>query len=222
MKSVALLHTVKSVYEGFVPLLQAEIADLTVYNLLDDFLVLDANRRGAFTADNLARLKYDLLAWDLTQADAIVVTCSTLSPWLERAGQGIERPIFAIDENMTTLAAQAGGRITIMATALSAIEPVRAAILRKARALGKDVQVNAVDCTEAMTALRAGDTARHDSLLLDTARGIAETDLIVLAQASMAHMDQQIAAVCHCPVLQSPASCIAEVKRYFEEKEGTD
>lgn len=215
-RSLALLHTVRSVYESFGDRLSARLADLSIYNMLDDFLAIDANRRGEFTAGNLQRLKHDLASLDGTGADAIVVTCSTLSPWLPEAAQGTKRPVFAIDDAMTSQAARHGGRILVMATAKSAVAPVREAIISKARGYGTSPSISALTCVEAMTALRAGDSQRHDALLLEAVRSIQDVDLIVLAQASMAHMEAAIAGVTGCQVLQSPSLCIDQVISYVE------
>ena len=38
-------------------------------------------------------------------------------------------------------------------------------------------------------------------------------DCIVLAQASMAHLEHEIAAVTGCPVLTSPRLCVEEIKQ---------
>lgn len=57
MKTVALIHTVKSVSNTFEEKLRAEIKeDIKVSNLLDDFLSNNANELGEFTIDNRNRL----------------------------------------------------------------------------------------------------------------------------------------------------------------------
>lgn len=216
MKSVALLHTVKSVYESFEDFLRAQVGELTVYNLLDDFLAIDANLKGEFTQNNLERLKLDLHACDRTEADLIVVTCSTLSPWIKTVQNEINRPIFTIDDAMTTQAAKSGGRVVVIATAQSALGPVCRAIEEKSAS--KHIDLVGVLCGEAMTALRTGDKTQHDELITECAKNVKNADLIVLAQASMAHMDEHISRICHCPTLQSPNLCARQVADWLERK----
>lgn len=49
-------------------------------------------------------------------------------------------------------------------------------------------------------------------ILLDMAKDISGYDCVVLAQASMAHLDQKIEEICKIPVLSSPGLCMEQVK----------
>ena len=101
MKSIALIHTVKSVAVSFDQMLRREIGtDLTVHNLWDDYLANDPNEKGEFTADNRNRLLLDIKAQELTGADLIVTTCSTLTPTVEMIRPFIKVPVIAIDDAM--------------------------------------------------------------------------------------------------------------------------
>ncbi|MEG1943475.1 MAG: aspartate/glutamate racemase family protein, partial [Angelakisella sp.] len=130
MKRIALIHTVKSVLDSFEGLLREAIGDeLLISNTLDDFLASDAAARGEFSVDNQNRLFYLLKAEELTHADIIVVTCSTLTPTVTALRGLIKTPVIAIDDAMTRLAVQSGEKITIMATAQSTVEPTRQKLL---------------------------------------------------------------------------------------------
>ncbi|MFC1762511.1 hypothetical protein ACFL6U_10580 [Planctomycetota bacterium] len=62
-------------------------------------------------------------------------------------------------------------------------------------------------------AIIAGDAAQHDALILDTAQRVADrVDLIVLAQGSMARMEETLATATGKPVLSSPVSGVLAVK----------
>ena len=82
MKKVALIHTVKSVNDTFAARIAKKMPEVQTYNLLDDFLAIDANARGEFTKENLNRLFYLIKAAEMTDAQLIVTTCSTLTPWV--------------------------------------------------------------------------------------------------------------------------------------------
>jgi hypothetical protein len=76
------------------------------------------------------------------------------------------------------------------------------------------VEIRTVLCAEAYQALLAGDRARHDAILREAATGIAsEVDVLVLAQASLAHLRDPLAAALACPVLASPPTLMREVVR---------
>ena len=65
-------------------------------------------------------------------------------------------------------------------------------------------------------AMKALDMERHDALLMEMAEEIRGYDCVVLAQASMAHLDQRIEAVCNIPVLSSPQLCLEQIKETLE------
>ena len=214
MKRVVLIYTVKSVLDSFEGKLRAAIKEeLAVHNTFDDYLATDAGEKGEFTQDNLNRLFYILKAAELTKPDAIVVTCSTLTPAVCTIRPFIGVPVIAIDDAMTKKAVTLGDRITIMATAQSTVEPTTQKLLHDAKEAGKEINIKSIVCPEAIAALKKGDKARHDELLRKVAaENLARGEIVVLAQASMAHMQQEIERISGCPTLSSPDLCVAQTK----------
>ncbi len=74
--------------------------EVKIYNLLDDYLAIHPNEVGEFTKNNKDRLYNDLVNAELTGADLIVVTCSTLTPFVEQFRQHLSVPVIAIDDAM--------------------------------------------------------------------------------------------------------------------------
>ena len=73
-------------------------------------------------------------------------------------------------------------------------------------------------CNEqAILALKAGDPATHDRLVLEMADQMKDRDVIVLAQASTAYMEQPVAERSGVTTLSSPARCIAQLRKMLEE-----
>ncbi|HKL58559.1 MAG TPA: aspartate/glutamate racemase family protein [Sphaerochaeta sp.] len=213
MKSIVLIHTVKSVYETFEKDLRAATGDIKVYNMLDEFLVADSIERGVFTVENRMRLMHDLQSAQLTGADLIVVTCSTLTPHVVAARPFFTTPIIAIDDAMCTMAVAKGSKITVLATAESTVSPTLKKLEGEAALQHKEVSLSSLCCPEALVHLKAAHKAKHDKLVLDMAREVKDSDTIVLAQASMAHLQDLIQAQTRIRTLSSPALCIAEVAR---------
>ncbi len=101
MKSIALIHTVKSVASGFDDSLRNYLGyEVKIHNLWDDFLANNPNEIGEFTIQNRNRLFCDMKAQELTGADIIVTTCSTLTPAVELIRPFIQVPVIAIDDAM--------------------------------------------------------------------------------------------------------------------------
>jgi Asp/Glu/hydantoin racemase len=60
----------------------------------------------------------------------------------------------------------------------------------------------------------SGDKAKHDQMVTEKALAAAKgVDLFVLAQASMARLESQIAQAVGKPVLSSPRRCVDRVKQ---------
>ena len=101
MKKVAIIYTVRPVLGTFPELLEEVVGEkLKIFNLLDDFLASDPGESGIFSVENHNRLFNDIKSCELTGADLIVVTCSTLTPAVQRIRPFIKVPIIAIDDAM--------------------------------------------------------------------------------------------------------------------------
>ncbi len=217
MKRIVLIHTVKSVYETFEKDLRAVTGDIKIYNMLDDFLVADSIERGVFTVENRMRLMHDLQSAQLTGADLIVVTCSTLTPHVVAARAFFTTPIIAIDDAMCSLAITQGSKITVLATAESTVSPTLKKLEEEATLQNKEVSFSSLCCPEALVYLKAGQKAKHDTLVLDMARQVKDSDTIVLAQASMAHLQDLVQAQTRIRTLSSPPLCIQEISRQLRK-----
>ena len=219
MKSIALLHTVPSVLQTFDAKLRSAMPneELHILNTMDEFLASDANLHG-FTRANENRLFHLLKALELESPDVIVITCSTLTPCAQRIRPFVSIPLVCIDEAMTQKAAALGDKIMVLATAQSTVEPTKAQLRRCAERLGKTLTLSEMVCAEAYDAVRQMDIPRHDRLLMMAAATIRGQDAVVLAQASMAHMEAEVEAICCCQTLSSPGLCIEQVKEILTKE----
>lgn len=219
MKNIALIHTVKSVAISFDGMLKEALGqDIKIHNLWDDFLANNPNEIGEFTIENRNRLFMDVKAQELTGADMIVTTCSTLTPVVEMIRPFIKVPVIAIDDNMAKKSVTYGSRVMVMATADSTIGPTVSKIQKEAELAGKDISIDTLVAMDAFQALKAMDMETHDRILKERAATVEGYDCVVLAQASMAHLEDEISVVTGCPVLTSPRLCIEEIKENLKEK----
>ena len=220
MKCIALIHTVKSVAVSFDEDLRNYLGcEVKLHNLWDDFLADDPNETGAFTIQNRNRLFYDMKAQELTGADLIVTTCSTLTPVVEQIRPFIGVPVIAIDDAMAKRSVTYGTRIMVMATADSTVGPTVAKIKKEAGLAGIKADIASCVCMDAFAAMRSMDMETHDAILKEKAKELTGYGCIVLAQASMAHLESDIASVTGSRVLSSPRLCMEEIKNKLEEIE---
>lgn len=217
MKRIACIHTVYSVIESFTRQLREGIpGEFLIHTLYDDFLATDPTETSKFSAINHSRLRLDMQAQALTGADIIVVSCSTLSPSVRLLRREFNVPVVTIDGAMVSQAVSLGARIGLLATANSTVKPSRSALEAAATDAGKAVDIQVVCNEEAIRALKAGDKETHDKLVLEMAERLQGRDVIVLAQASMAHMEQAVAERTGLPTLSSPRRCVEEIRKIME------
>ena len=217
MNRIACIHTVYSVIADFTAQLRAGVGDdVKIHTLYDDFLATDPADTGKFSAVNHERLRLDMRAQALTGADILVVSCSTLSPSVRLLRPEFNVPVVAIDDAMVREAVARGSRIGLLATANSTVRPSHSALLAEAEAAGKAVDIQIICDEDAIRALKAGDRAKHDRMVLELARRFTDRDVIVLAQASMAHMEQAVAEATGIVTLSSPSRCIAQIRDTLE------
>ena len=220
MRRVACIHTVYSVIEPFTAQLRDALGGkVLIHTLYDDFLATDSADTGKFSAVNHQRLRLDMQAQALTGADLLVVTCSTLSPAVRTLRGEFSIPVLAIDDAMAREAVAMGSRIGLIATANSTVQPSCGTLEAAAAEVGKNVAVEALCRAEAIRALKAGDRQTHDDLVLQMAEQLQTCDVLVLAQASMAHMERAVAERTGKTVLSSPSRCIRQIRSMLEALE---
>ena len=217
MKEIALLHTVRTVVDTFGPALTEYLGgDVKLYNQWDEFLAVNPNEVGEFTLANKNRLFLDLKAAEMTGADLILVTCSTLTPHLNAIRKFVGTPIVAIDDAMTKKAVACGEKILVLATAESTVQGTVDKVYEDAAAAGKKVTVESMVVTEAFFAMKANDMETHDRLVRLAVKDLKGYDCVVLAQASMAHLKSYIQGSTGITTLSSPRLCMEQVKEMLE------
>lgn len=213
MKSIVLIHTVQSLAVSFGNKLQEFLQeDIKIHNMWDDFLANNPNEIGEFSLENKNRLFYIIKAAELTHADIIVTTCSTLTPTIKEIRPFIKTPIIAIDDAITKKAAKEGKNILILATAESALKATKEKIQEDANVINTKPNIDSVALTEAFLCLKKMNMKKHDEIIKNYAVSIKGFDCIVLAQASMAHLEKDIADITNCSVLSSPVLCMKEIE----------
>lgn len=213
MKQIAIVHTVQSVADTFWKQLKDYLGtEVKIYNLWDQFLSVNPNEVGEFTQNNKNRLFLDIKNAELTGADVIVVSCSTLTPHLGLIRPYISVPVIAIDDAMTKKAVETGSRILVCATAGSTIQPTTDKLMEDAEKAGKKITVDQMVVTEAYKAMQAADMPKHDRILTEAMKEVRGFDCIVLAQASMAGCEEAIQKETGIRTFSSPKLCMELVK----------
>lgn len=215
MPTVTLVHAVLPALAPMQNALAEVMPEATVRHLLDEGLSTEAERRGGVDRACIDRMLTVLrLAVD-AQTDAVMLTCTAYSTMLPEARErfpGI--PFFAVDQVMVETAVARATRIGVLATFPAGLEQQRELLTREAQAQGKQIEIVPSLHPEAMQALRGGDAAKHDRIVLDALPAlVASTDLVLLAQASMARVSPHIPVALRERVLSSPRLAAEALQR---------
>jgi Asp/Glu/hydantoin racemase len=188
----------------------AQRPDWRVTNILDDGIMRFLRDRKWDEA--VARLE----RWAAECAgaygqDAVMVTCSALpvASLLELKAR-VSVPLIKIDEPMAQEAVRRAGRIGVLST-FPATRETTNELLRWA-AGSREIEIEEVVEAEALTALLAGDVAKHDEMVLAAVeRFRGRVEILVLAQVSMARLAKDIEARLGIPVLESLSTSLAHL-----------
>ena len=216
MKKITLLHTVKSIYNSFPSLLEDALGEkIKMTNIVDEILISNTLEKGEFTSWNKERLLEDMRVAEEEDSDLLVVTCSSLTPYVLEMADRISKPLVTIDNAMCRTAAEKGKNILVLATAATTVGPTLDRIKMELDRIGKKAVLRSSLRTDAMDALKRDDIDEHNRILSEEAGKYMESDVVVLAQASMAPAKESVERVKDWVVLTSPESCIEEVKAFY-------
>jgi Asp/Glu/hydantoin racemase len=217
-QTLAMIHTVGGLMPLFAGLCDELLPGVKRFNIADEGLLRMALAAGDLTPAIYRRLCEDVVWAVEAGADAILVTCSTISPCVDVAQKMVSAPVLKIDEPMADKAVGSGSRIAVVATVPTALKATSDLVRERAAIAGKSVQVQAVLCTGAFDALSANDPQRHDRIVADYLRRVMlGSDVVVLAQASMARVaDALPAQEKTIPILSSPRLGVERARAVLE------
>jgi Asp/Glu/hydantoin racemase len=211
---LVLVHTVSPLIDVFRKLAAQILPGVKLMHILDE-PVLQLERQGRqVRAEVSERLRMHVAMAERVGANAVLVTCSSISPNVEdiRSDAGI--PVVKIDEAMIARAVETGAHIGVVATAESTLEPTRNMLADRAANTGKHIRIQTLLVDGALPALLSGDAVTHDRTVRQAALEMADrVDVVVLAQASMARVLEVIPeAERPVPILSSPHLALEQVK----------
>ncbi len=201
MTRIAFLHTGAVVIPPVAELAARLLPEAQTVNYLDDKIVADLGDPARASSVD-ARLEDLVRAAQAAGADAVMLTCSSISAYAAPLSERVGIPVLRIDEAMADQAVAAGNRIAVIATLPTTLAPTTALIAERAERAGADPAIISEVVDGAFAAVAGGDRATHDALVAAAITRLAAlADVVVLAQASMASAAAAVAV--DVPVLTS-------------------
>ena len=216
-KCIALIHNSQVIIEQVGEAFERIYPEADIINIMDESLLRDIKTKGGIDHLGFRRIcRYALCAEDLG-ADAVLMTCSSLCEAVYAARPMIGIPAFAINEPMARDAISIGAKIGVLGTLKSVLEPTANLVLKMALESGKKVDLKKALSAMAFEALLAGDTQKHDELLLAEIDDLSNSvDVIVFAQGSMSRLLNEAQGRVKTPILECIESGVKQVKAHFD------
>jgi Asp/Glu/hydantoin racemase len=209
MKHLGILHTAPFLVDVFKRLLAQRYPGLESFHVVDESLIQDARRFGGLVPGIVRRVAAQVALAQEAGAEVILFTCSSTSPAVDAVRALADVPIVKIDDAMAAKAVNLGPRVGLLCTSKTTAGPSEGLIRQHAAAAGREVEITTVIEDDAYFALRNSDTAGHDAAVEAAAARLAgSVDVIVLAQASMAHLAAGLSGTLDMAVLESPSLCV--------------
>ncbi len=205
MTTLAFIHTGSVVIPPTNDIVRRLMPGVRIVNFLDDSIVAEISRERAIVPPVRRRLERIAECASEAKADAIVITCSSISEMAGTVAEASGLPVFKIDEAMAEEAVRLGTRIGVLATLATTLDPTCRLIESKAQEAGKEITIRRELAHAAFEQLVQGNTQAHDQILRAALAELATTeDVIVLAQASMARLIDQSSRAGPVSILASP------------------
>ncbi len=204
-QKLTLIHTSPVLIPMFTELVNELLPGVEVTQVADDSLIKEAIANGSLSPSIVTRLQQHIKSAQDAGAETVMVTCSSMGPAIQASQSIASVPLLRVDRAMADRAVSLGQKIGVIATVSTTLEPTADLIQRRATAAGKSIEVTMCLCDGALEKLLAGDVETHDRMVKEKLTELMNhVDVIVLAQASMARVANQLdREACTVPVLSS-------------------
>ena len=216
MKRVFCVHTAMALVGPLTEIFKEYLPEVKLNHIADDSLIQEVIANNAVTPAVRRRLLSYYNAAADGGADVIFNTCSSVGD-IADYGNGFARiPVFRIDQPMAAEAVAKAERIGVISTLPTTLDPTCRLLQNEAKKAGRKVALVEGLADGAFAAGQSGDGETHDCLIAEAAVKIADqVDLFVLAQGSMARMEQRLSEMTGKPVLSSPVLGVKGLRKFL-------
>lgn len=219
VRQIGLLHTVGFLADMFRNLFLETIPDIKSFHIVDEGILKQLMENDGLTPAIVRRVAIQANLAAESGADLILFTCSSTSPAVDIVRNLIDIPIMKIDDPLADKAIELGEKIGVITTAKTTLKPSINLINARAAEKGRSVEIVSTLEPEAFQARLNGDIGVHDRIVKEAIDKLSEQcDVIILAQASMAHIVEQTRGSYDIPILASPALCMSALKEMVTQR----
>ena len=217
MINVVCVHTAMALVEPLTKTFAELLPEVNVNHIADSSLIMEVIANNAVTPAVRRRLLAYYNAAADAGADVVFNTCSSVGDVADYGDIYARIPVFRIDRPMAAEAVVKADRIGVISTLPTTLAPTCRLLLGEAAKAGRKVTLVEGLADGAFAAGQSGDGATHDRLIAEAAQRIADkVDMFVLAQGSMARMEQRLSEMTGKPVLSSPVLGVLGLRKFLK------
>lgn len=193
MPLVGLVHSTRLVIDAVHQVVSSKCPDATFIHVMDEGILRKLASEGQITPVVVQWLGDMVESAAKAGAELVVVSCSSLSPGVNRVRERVSIPVLKIDEPMVEHAVSEANRIGLVMTNPTTEAPSKLLCEEVCGRFGRTVELVPRLCPDAFAKLNRGDIQGHDDEVVRTVEDLlAETDVVMLAQISIARVKSQI------------------------------
>lgn len=201
---LALLHTAHVHVDTFASLARELDDSVAIAHDVQERLLAETLKVGTVSAAVQAATSGAVRALVERGAKVVLCTCSTIGGVVEQCAVPGDVRVMRVDRPMAELAVASGRRILVLAALATTFGPTSALLNEVADRTNRSVTIKEVWCEQAWRYFERGDRVGYHNAIAATIESAARpTDVVVLAQASMAPAAERVTHL-GIPVLSSP------------------
>ena len=216
MINVICVHTAMALVEPLAKTFAELLPEVNVNHIADSSLIKEVIANNEVTPAVRRRLLAYYNAAADAGADVVFNTCSSVGDVADYGNTYAPIPVFRIDQPMAAQAVAVYNRIGVISTLPTTLDPTCRLLKNEAKKVGREVTLVEGLADGAFAAGQSGDGETHDRLIAEAAGRIAnQVDAFVLAQGSMARMEQRLSDLTGKPVLSSPVLGVKGLRKFL-------
>ena len=206
MPTLGLVHNSPMLAPVFNEIAARVMPDVRILHFVDESTIKNTIAAGHLQKSTMRQVIRLVGSTFDAGCDVALVTCSSIGCAVEMAAELYEQPVLRVDRAMAEQAVASARRIGVVATLSTTLDPTADLVRRVAAEQGKEIELVDHLCEGAFDAVMKGDGATHDRIVGEALTGaMADVDVVVLAQASMARVVATLPeGAVTAPVLSSP------------------
>ncbi len=219
---IALIHATRVAIDPIETAAAQMWPDAELVSLLDEALSVDRATNRVPDEELDARI-VDLARYaERLDPAGILYTCSAFGPGIEQAAASSKLPVLKPNEAMFEAALTQGTKIAMIYTFAPAARMMEREFIDATEQIGSNAKLQSLFADGAREALSRGDNDTHNHIVAQTAAGVKDADVILLAHFSTAQAAVAVRKMTSTPVLTSPESAIEKMQRLLEISSARD